>query len=63
MYAVKAALDREGVAPPLGGKFWSLKYIRHRINATSFTGPTPSRKFRPWSRLMWPLGSTPPRAR
>jgi site-specific DNA recombinase len=32
MYAVKAALDREGVAPPLKGKFWSLKYIRDRIH-------------------------------
>jgi site-specific DNA recombinase len=32
MYAVKAALDREGVAPPLGGRYWSLKYIRDRIN-------------------------------
>ena len=32
MYAVKAALDREGVAPPLKGKFWSLKYIRDCIH-------------------------------
>jgi site-specific DNA recombinase len=32
MYAVKAALDREGVVPPSGGRFWSLKYIRDRIN-------------------------------
>src|SRR5919199_229523 len=31
-YAVKAALDREGVKPPSGGRFWSLKYIRDRIN-------------------------------
>jgi site-specific DNA recombinase len=31
MYAVKAALDREHVTPPLGGRFWSLKYIRDRI--------------------------------
>jgi site-specific DNA recombinase len=32
MYAVKAALDRERVAPPSGGRYWSLKYIRDRIN-------------------------------
>ena len=32
MYAVKRALDREGVKPPLGGRFWSPKYIRDRIN-------------------------------
>ena len=32
MYAVKRALDREGAKPPLGGRFWSLKYIRDRIN-------------------------------
>src|ERR671916_96739 len=32
MYAVKAALDREGVTPPSGGRNWSLKYIRDRIN-------------------------------
>jgi site-specific DNA recombinase len=32
MYAVKAALDREGVVPPLGGRYWSLKYIRDRIH-------------------------------
>jgi site-specific DNA recombinase len=32
MYTVKRALDREGVKPPLGGRFWSLKYIRDRIN-------------------------------
>src|SRR3712207_5653513 len=31
MYAVKAALDREGVQSPSGGRFWSLKYIRDRI--------------------------------
>ena len=32
MYAVKAALDREGVSPPSRGRYWSLKYIRDRIN-------------------------------
>jgi site-specific DNA recombinase len=32
MYAVKAALDREGVVAPSGGRFWSPKYIRDRIN-------------------------------
>jgi site-specific DNA recombinase len=31
MYAVKAALDKVGVSPPSGGRFWSLKYIRDRI--------------------------------
>jgi predicted house-cleaning NTP pyrophosphatase (Maf/HAM1 superfamily) len=29
---VKAALDREGVVASWGGRFWSLKYIRNRIN-------------------------------
>ncbi len=32
MYAVKRVLDREGVKPPSGGRLWSLKYIRDRIN-------------------------------
>ncbi len=32
MYAVKAASDKERVAPPLEGRFWSLKYIRDCIN-------------------------------
>ena len=32
LYSVKTDLDREGVAPPSGGRFWSLKYIRDRIN-------------------------------
>jgi site-specific DNA recombinase len=32
MYAVKRSLDREGVTPPLGGRYWSFKYIRDRIN-------------------------------
>jgi site-specific DNA recombinase len=36
MYTVKAELDREGVAPPLRGKFWSLKYIRDRINDDAY---------------------------
>jgi hypothetical protein len=42
MYTVKAALDREGVVAPSGGRFWSLKFLRDRINTTC-TGPTPSR--------------------
>src|SRR5215211_3589302 len=32
MYAVKRSLDREGVTPPLGGRYWSFKYIRDRFN-------------------------------
>ena len=32
MYAVKAAFDKERVAPPLEGRFWSLKYIHVCIN-------------------------------
>jgi site-specific DNA recombinase len=32
LYSVKTDLDMEGVAPPSGGRFWSLKYIRDRIN-------------------------------
>src|SRR3712207_8821992 len=32
MYAVKAAFDKERVAPPLEGRFWSPKYIRDCIN-------------------------------
>jgi site-specific DNA recombinase len=27
MYAVKAALDKEGVVPPSGGRFWSLHQL------------------------------------
>lgn len=29
--AVKRAFNREGVRPPLGGKYWSSKYIRECI--------------------------------
>ena len=32
LYAVKAALDQECVTPPLGGRYWSLKYIRDRVH-------------------------------
>jgi site-specific DNA recombinase len=31
MNAVKRAFEREGVSPPLGGKYWSPKYIRECI--------------------------------
>ncbi|CAN5660494.1 recombinase family protein [soil metagenome] len=31
MNAVKRAFEREGVRPPLGGKYWSPKYIRECI--------------------------------
>ena len=36
MYADKVALDREGVAPPSGGRFWNLKYIRDRIHDDAY---------------------------
>jgi hypothetical protein len=31
MHAVKRAFEREGVRPPLGGKYWSPKHIRECI--------------------------------
>jgi site-specific DNA recombinase len=32
LYSVKADLNREGVPSPSGDRYWSLKYIRDRVN-------------------------------
>jgi hypothetical protein len=36
LYAVKKCLEREGVAAPKGGKYWSRSYLRRVINEDSY---------------------------